>query len=200
MLDVSRNRVPRMDWLRHLVDALQALRYNELQLYTEHSFAYRRHLQVWEQASPMRPEEIRELDLYCSERGIELVLNQNSFGHMERWLRHDAYQHLAESPKGFEHPIAGWRAFGSTLYPCPESLEFIDSLYAELLPNFSSSQLNIGCDEPWELGQDAVARASHGTASTRSIWTSLDNYSRWRNNTTSSRNSGQTSSWNVPNW
>lgn len=153
MLDISRNRVPTMAWLKYLVDALQALRYNELQLYTEHTFAYAAHSKVWEGASPMSAEEIRELDAYCAERGIELVPNQNSFGHMERWLRHDGYKHLAESPNGFEHPIAGWRDFGSTLYPCPESMAFMDSLYAELLPNFSSAQLNIGCDEPWELGQ-----------------------------------------------
>ncbi len=153
MLDISRNRVPTIDWLKRLIDALTVLRYNELQLYTEHTFAYSAHSKVWKQASPMTAEDIRELDAYCAERGIELVPNQNSFGHMERWLRHDAYKHLAESPNGFEHPIAGWRDFGSTLYPCTESLQFIDALYTELLPNFNSQQLNIGCDEPWELGQ-----------------------------------------------
>ena len=153
MLDISRNRVPTMKWLKHLIDALQVLRYNELQLYTEHTCAYSAHSKVWEQASPITADEVRELDSYCSERGVELVPNQNSFGHMERWLRHDGYKHLAESPNGFEHPIAGWRDFGSTLYPSPESLEFVDTLYAELLPNFRSDKLNIGCDEPWELGQ-----------------------------------------------
>ena len=92
MLDISRNRVPTLDWLRQLIDALAVLRYNELQLYTEHTFAYAAHSIVWEQASPITADEIRELDSYCSQRGIELVPNQNSFGHMERWLRHDAYK------------------------------------------------------------------------------------------------------------
>ena len=85
--------------------------------------------------------------------GIELVPNQNSFAHLERWLRHDAYKHLAECPDGFEHPIAGWRTFGGTLAPTEESAAFIDTLYEEFLPNFTSKQLHIGCDEPWELGQ-----------------------------------------------
>ena len=35
MLDISRNRVPTVETLHSLVDALQALNYNELQLYTE---------------------------------------------------------------------------------------------------------------------------------------------------------------------
>jgi hexosaminidase len=153
MLDISRNRVPTMDWLKELIDALSLLRYNELQLYTEHTFAYAEHSTVWEQASPMTAEEIREIDAYCSALGIELVPNQNSFAHLERWLRHAPYKHLAECPDGFEHPIAGWRTFGGTLAPTEGSAAFIDTLYEELLPNFTSKMLHIGCDEPWELGQ-----------------------------------------------
>jgi len=153
MLDISRNRVPTMATLRQLIDALHALRYNELQLYTEHTFAYADHETVWGKASPITAEEIRELDTYCADRGIELVPNQNSFGHMERWLRHAAYKPLAECPDGFEHPFSGWREFGSTLYPDARSADFVDGLYAELLPNFTSKQLHIGGDEPWELGK-----------------------------------------------
>jgi hypothetical protein len=153
MLDVSRNRVPTMKWLKWLIDCLALLRYNELQLYTEHTFAYAEHKTVWKNASPFTSEEIQTLDQYCSERHIELVPNQNTFGHMERWLRHPEYKHLAESPDGFLHPISGPRPFGSTLYPCRESLDFIGSLLEELSPNFSSKQIHIGGDEPWELGQ-----------------------------------------------
>jgi hypothetical protein len=153
MLDISRNRVPTMRWLKELVDVLALLRYNELQLYTEHTFAYTEHSVVWKHASPMTAKQITELDAYCSARNIELVPNQNSFAHLERWLGHQPYKHLAECPDGFEHPIAGWRACGGTLAPTEESAAFIDSLYTELLPNFSSTRLHIGCDEPWELGQ-----------------------------------------------
>jgi len=158
MLDVSRDRVPTMEHLFHLVDTLAALRYNQLQLYTEHTFAYSRHKQVWSNASPLTAAEIRKLDSYCRERYIELVANQNSFGHMERWLEHDAYRHLAECPEGFRHPISGeWRPQGSVIKPDAGSLEFLDGLYSELLPNFSSRKFNIGGDEPWELGEGASA-------------------------------------------
>ena len=158
MLDISRNRVPTMAWLKTLIDALALLRYNELQLYTEHTFAYAQHAAVWQHASPMTAAQIAELDRYCAARGIELVPNQNSFGHMERWLRHQNYRHLAECPNGFQHPIAGWRSCGGTLAPTADSAAFIDSLYSELLPHFSSNQLHIGGDEPWELGQGRSAQ------------------------------------------
>lgn len=153
MLDISRNRVPTINRLKQLIRALAALNYNELQLYTEHTFAYSAHKTAWNQASPMTSKEICEIDDYCATHGIELIANQNSFGHMERWLRHDAYRHLAECPNGFEHPISGWRKFGSTLYPDDKSIAFLDELYSEVLPNFRAKTMNVGGDEPWELGK-----------------------------------------------
>lgn len=152
MLDVSRCRVPTMRTLRELVQILERLRINQLQLYTEHTFAYPGHEGVWGDASPLSGEDYRVLDEYCKEFGIELVPNQNSFGHFERWLKHSEYKHLAESPDGFHH-FSGrrWR-HGTTLFPGEESRAFVRSLYDALLPVFSSPHFNIGGDEPWELG------------------------------------------------
>lgn len=42
--------------------------------------------------------------------------------------------------------------YQATLAPGEEALAFIDRLYAEFLPNFTSSVLNVGCDETIELG------------------------------------------------
>ena len=53
MLDISRDRVYRMDTLYELVDRLAGWKINQLQLYTEHTFAYQDHQQVWQKASPM---------------------------------------------------------------------------------------------------------------------------------------------------
>ncbi len=153
MLDISRCKVPTQNALYTLIDKLAALKYNQLQLYTEHTFAYRNNQTVWENASPLTAEEIQSLDTYCYNRYIELVPNQNSFGHMDRWLRHDAYRHLAECPNGYTHPLLGPRQWGGTLKPNEESIAFIGELYDELLPNFRSNRINVGGDEPWELGQ-----------------------------------------------
>ncbi|MBT6768181.1 MAG: family 20 glycosylhydrolase [Opitutales bacterium] len=153
MLDISRCKVPTLETLYDLIDQLTSLKYNQLQLYTEHTFAYQNHACVWKDVSPLTAEDIRSLDSYCHNRYIELVPNQNSFGHMERWLRHDDYKHLAECPDGYIHPILGKRDAGGTLKPNQASLNFMSELYDELLPNFRSNQVNIGGDEPWELGQ-----------------------------------------------
>ncbi len=148
MLDISRDRVPTSSALQELVRTLSSLRINQLQLYTEHTFAYRDHETVWRDASPLTPDDVRSLDATCAAHGIELVPNQNSFGHMERWLRHPRYAHLAE----LAEPAGPARA-RTCLAPGEESVTFIRQLYAELLPCFSSRVINIGCDETIELGR-----------------------------------------------
>jgi hypothetical protein len=159
MLDISRDKVPSMETLMMLVDKLASWKINQLQLYTEHTFAYQNHPTVWAEASPMTGEEIMVLDAYCQERFVELVPNQNSFGHMRRWLKHAQYNHLAECPDGCD---TIWGHFDEpfTLYPGdPGSLELVRGLYDELLPHFSSRQFNVGCDETVDLGQGRSAEA-----------------------------------------
>ena len=52
MLDVSRDRVPTMTALYELIDLLASWKINQLQLYTEHTFAYRNHPEVWARGVP----------------------------------------------------------------------------------------------------------------------------------------------------
>jgi hypothetical protein len=152
MLDISRDRVPKMETLKKLVDLLSELKYNQLQLYMEHTFAYEGHEAVWKDYSPLTHEEVLELDEYCKEHFIELVPNQNCFGHLEKWLSHDEYRHLAECPEGFVFPW-GTPSGPFSLSPAvPEALKFIESLLDELLPLFSSSKVNVGADETFDLG------------------------------------------------
>ncbi|HKI73029.1 MAG TPA: family 20 glycosylhydrolase, partial [Pseudomonadales bacterium] len=159
MLDISRCKVPTMETLRQLIDDLAALKYNQVQLYTEHTFAFENHRVVWADASPTTASDIVELGGWCRDRYIELIPNLNSFGHFERWLRHPEYHSYAECPDGFTHPFSGGRVeFGSTLQPNRQSLALLSELYDEYLPLFESSQFNVGGDEPWELGQGASKR------------------------------------------
>ena len=166
MLDISRDKVPTMETLFALVDRLASWKINQLQLYTEHTFAYRNHPIVWQKASPMTGEEILILDAYCRERMIELVPNQNSFGHMQRWLKHAPYAHLAETQDEFRVPWGKMQGPFSLAPVNPGSLELISGLYDELLPHFSSRLFNVGCDETFDLGQgqsqDACARRGVG--------------------------------------
>jgi hexosaminidase len=162
MLDISRSKVPTMETLFGLVDLFSGWKINHLELYTEHTFAYENHHEVWAQASPMTGEEILRLDAYCRERFVELVPNQNSFGHMHHWLELPRYNHLAECPDGFE---LTWQGHTRKMPPFSlnptdqRSVEFMGGLFSELLPHFSSEKFNVGCDETWDVGRGRSSRA-----------------------------------------
>ncbi len=154
MLDISRDKVPTLTTLKKLIDLLAGWKINQLQLYIEHTFAYRGHERVWRGASPLTGRQVGHLDQYCRRRGIELVPNQNSFGHMERWLRHRPYAALAEAVGEWMTPWGQRRTAPTTLNPLdPRSILLIRDLYDQLLPQFTSKLFNVGCDETWELGQ-----------------------------------------------
>lgn len=148
LLDISRGKVPTLEDLCSYVNLLSSLKYNQLQLYVEgFSFAYPSFTEVWKDATPITGEEIRYLDTYCKERGIELVPNQNSLGHMADWLARDEYKHLAELEPGASRYINTLDAMN------PESLELVTALMDDMLPYFTSSIFNVNLDEPYDLGK-----------------------------------------------
>ncbi|MFT5052818.1 MAG: hexosaminidase [Chlamydiales bacterium] len=164
MLDVSRDRVPRMDTLFALIERFARWKLNEVQLYMEHTYAYSGHENVWKDASPFLPEELRELTRFCKERFIDLVPNQQSLGHFHRWLIHDEYSALAECPDGVQHPFSRSLEPFSLAPTAPASLAFVRELHSDLLRNFESEFLNVGLDETFDIGQGASrdAVAEHG--------------------------------------
>jgi hypothetical protein len=158
MLDVSRGRVPRIETLLGLTEHLADFKINELQLYTEHTFAYHDYEPVWRGWSPLTGGEILRLDAHCRKLGIELVPNQNSFGHLRHWLEHPALKHLAETSQPWPDQDGAFLRHPSTLAPNnPGTLPFLRGLYDELLPHFSSNRFNVGCDETWDLGRGQSA-------------------------------------------
>jgi len=152
MLDVSRDRVPTRETLARLVELMARLRLNHLELYTEHTFAYRGHDAVWRDASPLSADDVRWLDALCREHDVELCANQNSFGHMGRWLQHPAYRARAEAPDGFTTKL-GISLPPGVLAPTQDNADFALALCRELLACHTSRRIHIGCDETFELGR-----------------------------------------------
>jgi hypothetical protein len=153
MLDISRGRVPKLETLLELVEHLADFKINEFQLYTEHTFAYRHYQSVWQSWGALTGEEVRKLDARCQQLGIDLVPNQNSFGHLRYFLEHPRLKKLAEVSGPYPDDSGEFVRRPSTLAPNhPGTLPFLRKLYDELLPNFRSRFFNVGCDETWDLG------------------------------------------------
>ena len=159
VLDISRDKIPTMKTLYELLDLLASWKVNQIQLYMEHTFAYRDHKTVWAEADPLTGDEVLALDAWCRQRYVELVPYQSSFAHMNRWLKHDRYRHLAEAPT-ITWPWGEQSNEPFTLCPGdPGSIELLRGLYAELLPHFTSRQFNVGCDETFGLGEGRSRQA-----------------------------------------
>ena len=154
MLDVSRGRVPKLETLLDLAEKLSDFKINELQLYTEHTFAYKKYQSIWQSWGALTGKEIQILDKRCRELGIDLVPNQNSFGHLRYFLADPRLKKLGEISEPYEDTSGEFIRRPATLAPNhPGTLPFLRGLYDELLPNFSSRFFNIGGDETWDLGK-----------------------------------------------
>jgi hypothetical protein len=154
MVDVSRGRVPKLATLLDLADKLADFKINELQLYTEHTFAFRKYKSVWRSWGALTAKDIQKLDTRCRELGIDLVPNQNSFGHLRYFLEDAHLKKLGELSAPYEAETGDFLRRPTTLAPNHSgTLPFLRGLYDELLPNFSSRFFNIGGDETWDLGK-----------------------------------------------
>jgi hypothetical protein len=152
MLDVSRTRIPLDGTLLDCARRMAGMKTNRWQLYFEHAFAYAGHEQVWRGSSAYDGDEILRLDARLRALGVELVPNQQSFGHMHRWLVHERYRPLAEVPEGVEHAFSIHKEPFALCPSDPRALELVEDLWDQLVPHFKSRTLNIGGDETFDLG------------------------------------------------
>lgn len=155
--DISRGRVPELDSLFKMSNGLSAFKINELQLYVEDAFHFTRHTDIGRDSGQLSAEDMRSLDRYCHDRGIEFVPSLACFGHMSRILSLPRYRQLAEDwgVRRYLDPAATapeWER-GWSLSPAnPECYTFLAELFDEFLPCFSSKNFNVCCDETYDLG------------------------------------------------
>lgn len=153
MMDISRDKVPTVETVKHVIDMMSEVKMNHLELYVEgFSFEYESFSKYLTENNYISVEEYQEIEKYAATRMIDLVPNQNGFGHMAKWLEKDELKDLAEVPEGIF--LWGRQRKASTLNPLdPKSLELVKKLYADMLPISNSKYFNMNFDEPFELGK-----------------------------------------------
>ena len=153
MLDISRDKVPKIETVKSIIDMMADLKMNHLELYVEgFSFGYQSFKQFLEEDGYISVEEYQELEDYANSVCIDFVPNQNGFGHMTKWLETKEYKELAECPEGIF--LWGRNRKSSTLNPIdPKSLKLVTRMYDDMLPYAKSSYFNMNFDEPFELGK-----------------------------------------------
>ncbi len=137
--DITRGPSPLLETLKREIRLGAEVKQNFFTYYMEHQFAFSRHPEIGPKDGSLTPEELKELVAYAERYHVEIIGNQQSFGHFEDILMHEKYAALRETP--------------SLLCPTTEeSYQLLDDLYSEQIPLLKSPLFNVCCDETWGLG------------------------------------------------
>ena len=153
--DVTRGRIPTLEYLKKLADQCSYYKLNQLQLYVEHTFLFEQFHEVWRDDTPLTAQDILELDLYCKELHIELVPSIASFGHLYKVLRTKSYAHLCEIQEEDRKDFSFYdrMAHHTVDVTNEESFQMITTMLNDYIRLFSSNQVNICADETFDLGK-----------------------------------------------
>lgn len=154
-LDATRGRVPTLAWLKQWADKLCLYKYNQLQLYIEHTFAFDGMSETWRGSSPLTPADILEFDQYCASLGIELVPSVSTFGHQYVAMRTQELRELGEFPEDADRPFSFIeRMRHHTLNVADDrAFAFSTQLVDSYLQLFRTKRFNICADETFDLGK-----------------------------------------------
>ena len=137
--DISRGPIVSMDYLKRLIPQMAECKLNAFSLYTEHTFKTKCHPDI-APTDAFTAEEIKELEDFCRPYHIQIIGNQQSFGHFEEILCNPFYSHLADTK---------WN-----LNPAKEeTYQFLEDHLREVARAYKSPYFNINCDETESLGQ-----------------------------------------------
>ncbi len=137
--DISRGPIVSMDYLKRLIPQMAECKLNAFSLYTEHTFKTKCHPDI-APTDAFTAEEIKELEDFCKPYHIQIIGNQQCFGHFEEILCNPFYSDLADTK---------WN-----LNPAKEeSYKFLEDHLREVAKAYKSPYFNINCDETECLGQ-----------------------------------------------
>ena len=139
--DLSRGPLPTLEFQKKQLRTFAAYKLNVYSPYYEHTFEYKSHPIMAPPGGTMTQDEAKELVAYARHYHIDVVPEQESFGHLHHMLKYDIYGQLAETPHG--HVLAPGQ---------PGSIEVIKQWFAEIDSVFPSRFVHIGADETFELG------------------------------------------------
>jgi len=147
--DISRGPVPTVNYIKRQLRTFAAFKLNMHSFYMEQTFSSASNPLIGPAGGSLTPDEIRELVAYARRYHIELVPEQQTFGHLHKALKLEKYNELAETP------------YGDVLSPQQEgSYKLIAEWYRELNELFPGKFFHIGADETFELGEGQSREAA----------------------------------------
>ena len=152
--DWSRGPIPTLEYAKKQVRILSEYKINGYSIYAENLYQSKSHPAINPYGGTITPEEIAELIDYAARYHVEIIPQQQTFGHLHYVLRQERYADLGEK--------RGSQILSPTE---PGAYDFIGDYLGEIVPMFTSEFIHIGCDETFELGRgkskESVAGSSH---------------------------------------
>lgn len=140
--DLTRGPSSTLEELKHEVRLGASLKLNVFTYYMEHQYAFKKHPMIGPKDGSLTPEDLKALVEYAGPRGVEILGNQQSFGHFAEILKHPEFAPLREN--------------SYILSPVNEgSYKLLDDLYSEVIPILPFPFFNVCCDETADLGKGA---------------------------------------------
>jgi hypothetical protein len=147
--DISRGPVPTVAYVKRQLRTFAAYKLNMHSFYMEHPFSSKTHPLIGPEGGSLTPDEIRELVAYAKSYHMEMVPEQQTFGHLHKALKYEKYNSLAETP------------YGDVLSPQQEgTYKLVADWYKELNELFPGKFFHIGEDETFELGEGQSREAA----------------------------------------
>jgi hexosaminidase len=144
--DLSRGPVPTLDFMKRQLRTFAAYKLNVYSPYFEHTLAYRAHPLFAPPGGALSRDDVRELVAYAQRYHIDVIPEQEAFGHLHHVLKYELYTSLAETPYG--HVLAPGQ---------PGSMALIRQWFAQIDTLFPSRFVHLGADETFELGRGQTA-------------------------------------------
>jgi hypothetical protein len=158
--DISRGPIPTEEQMKSVIRTLAEYKMNMLSLYMEHVFEYSHAPGITREGGAITAELMKRIIEYGRQYHVELLPQQQTFGHLHHVLKVERYAGMAEIP------------FGRVLSVVnnDRAYEWIGKNIAELAALFPSGFVHVGGDEVRQLGQgrsrEYVKQAGLGAAYT----------------------------------
>ena len=157
MLDCSYEGMPTVKTLKLYIDYMAAMGLNRLMLYTEDTYEVKEHPEMGYQRGRYTQAELREIDTYAAEMGVELVGCIQTLSHLSRLLQWDAFADIAND---------------SATLLCDEerTYEFIENCIRAISESIRSRTIHIGLDEAFDVAGGRYKKI-HGASDGLSVYT-----------------------------
>ncbi|WP_413374941.1 beta-N-acetylhexosaminidase [Alkalihalobacillus sp. 1P02AB] len=140
MFDFSRNAVMNVPRLKEMIQTLALMGFDSMMLYMEDTYEVEGEPYFGYMRGRYTEKELRELDDYGHQFGIELIPCIQTLAHLEEFLKWDAAVHLKDTR-------------GALLVEQETTYEFIQKIITAASKPFRSKRIHIGMDEAEELGR-----------------------------------------------